>query len=702
MNSHNFDYVIGTYNDDDVKLLQKSLNLRPLTARLLASRGITDPDRARALTDKQHVVLYDPFLLKDIDKAVQRIRTAIEQKQTVCIYGDYDVDGVTATTLLYTYLSDKGCKCSYFIPDRISEGYGLSAPVIQRLADKTDLIITVDTGITAIEEAAFAKQLGVDMIITDHHNCRSTLPDAVAVVNPHREDDEYPFKFLAGVGVVFKLLCALEGEYQSICDRYAEIVAIGTIADVMPLTGENRYIAQIGLAKLADTKYLGLTALMRHAGVIRNGHPKKVLSSTVGYMLAPRINAAGRIASASKAVELLLADNELDADRIAAELCNINKLRQATEQDIYDQAIIMIEKERLCGIERKFLVLRSDGWHQGVIGVVASRISERYGVPCVLFSFDGDMGKGSGRSIKGFSLMDALASCEDLLIEFGGHELAAGLSITKENFDLFAERINQYAIEHPVENSTSNIINVDCMASFDEITLDGITEIQLLEPFGLQNPQPLFLTEDLCITDITPLSAGKHVKLKLRPADSDDAHSLTALYFGMPASELAFCKGDICNAVYSVDINEYMGVSSPQITVKTLCYGDEMLKIKERGDMYYAKLRDASDRSDIPHDVMPALGDFRNIFMFLRHELKDGKKRFTNMSLYRSVTAKGYNSIDYCAMRVILDVLANEKLADITYINGETFDIDLCRTTKKVDLDSTKILNDIKSRHHFI
>ncbi len=696
-------YVLGKYDDNDVKELQNALGLRPLTARLLASRGMTDPVSVTEFLDKDRVLLYDPFLLRDMDKAVSRIRQAIDRKQNVCIYGDYDVDGVTATTLLYTYLSDKGCKCTYFIPDRISEGYGLSAPVIQRLSCGTDLIITVDTGITAIDEAEYAKSLGVDMIITDHHSCRATLPDAIAVVNPHREDDNYPFKYLAGVGVVFKLLCALDGGYRDICDRYAEIVAIGTIADVMPLIGENRYIAQIGLAKLANTNYLGLTALMQHAGIIRNGKSKKILSSTVGYMLAPRINAAGRIASASKAVELLLTDNEADADRIASELCNINKLRQATEQEIYEQAMLMIERDRLKGIERKFLVLCSDGWHQGVIGVVASRISERYGVPCVLFSFDGDTGKGSGRSVKGFSLMDALMSCEDLLIEFGGHELAAGLSIKKQNFDAFVERINQYAEEHPAKQTQCNIVNIDCVATFDEITVDGIAEIQLLEPFGLQNPQPLFLTRDLCITEITPLSAGKHVKLKLSPLNTaNGAHSLTALYFGMPASELSFCKGDICDAIYTVDVNEYMGIISPQITLKALCYGNDILEIKERGDMFYTKLCNMSDTSDIPHSAMPTLGDFRNMFVFLRHELKNGKKRFTYISLYRSYITDGNGSLDYCAMRVILDVLADEELAVIKHINCETFDIELCRTSKKVDLDSTEILKNIRSRHRFI
>ena len=422
-------WVLRDMDFQTCEKLQSELHIMSLTAKLLTNRGFDSADKVRAFLNKEEIPLHDPFLLKDMDKACARVKLAIERKERVCIYGDYDVDGVTSTMMLYTYLTQKGVQCQYFIPDRISEGYGLSLPVIQKLANQVSLIITVDTGITAIEEARYAKEQGIDMVITDHHSCREELPDAVAVVNPHRDDCSYPFKNLAGVGVVFKLLCAVDGDTQRICNLYSEIVAIGTIADVMPIVDENRRITAMGLKKLETVRSPGILALMRHAGIIKHGRQvKKVTSSTVGYVLAPRINAAGRIASASQAVELLATNDEIVADRIAFDLCEINKQRQATEQDIYNQALEQIHTE--CA-DDCFFVLASDGWHQGVIGVVASKIAEKYSAPCILFSFDGETAKGSGRSIKGFSLMDALASCGDLLIEYGGHELAAGLSIER-------------------------------------------------------------------------------------------------------------------------------------------------------------------------------------------------------------------------------------------------------------------------------
>lgn len=695
--------VLNGYDVSVVNALTEQLGVHSLTAKLLASRGIKTADEARDFINRDNIALIDPFLMADMDKAVQRIKTAIEKKETVCIYGDYDVDGVTSTTLLYTYLSEKGCSCSYFIPDRISEGYGLSAPVIKRLSENTDLIITVDTGITAVKEAAYAKELGVDMIITDHHNCRAPLPDAVAVVNPHREDDKYPFKQLAGVGVVFKLLCALEGDAQSVCDRYAEIVAIGTIADVMPLIGENRYIAHIGLGKLMNTPYKGLVALMEQSGVIRGGRQKKMLSSTVGYVLAPRINAAGRIASASKAVELLLADNDADANRIASELCDINKLRQATEQDIYGQALEQMKTARQNGEMNNFIVLCSDGWHQGVIGVVASKISEKYSVPCVLFSFDGDIGKGSGRSVKGFSLMDALASCEDLLIEFGGHELAAGLSIKRENVTEFTRRINEYAALHPSSDAGVRVINADCEVSMSELTVDSINELQILEPFGLQNPLPVFVMRDVYIADATPLSGGKHIKLKLRDTSSKRrTPDMTALFFGMPFDSFHFYRGDICDVVFSADINEYMGIATPQMLLKSVDYGGAMYAEKSEGERMYAVLNDMSDHRPVPAGVIPTLAEFCSVFRFLRRQPMGDEIKYTVMTLCRTIAAKEEQTPGYCALKVILDVLEDEELITLTHHDADLFSIALSPVRKKVDLDTTRILASIRANHNII
>ncbi len=695
--------VLNEYDASAVKILTEKLGVHSLTAKLLSSRGINTVEAAREFIDKDKIELLDPFLMKDMDKAVSRIRAAIEKRESVCIYGDYDVDGVTATTLIYTYLCEKGCPCSYFIPDRISEGYGLSAPVIKRLSENTDLIITVDTGITAVKEVEYAKELGVDMIITDHHNCRFPLPDATAVVNPHREDDEYPFKQLAGVGVVFKLLCALEGDAKAVCDRYAEIVAIGTIADVMPIIGENRYIAHIGLGKLTTTPYKGLIALMEQSGVFKNGRHKKMLSSTVGYVLAPRINAAGRIASASKAVELLLADNDEDANRIAAELCDINKLRQTTEQEIYSQALEQMKTESESGRMNSFIVLCSDGWHQGVIGVVASRISEKYGVPCVLFSFDGDIGKGSGRSVKGLSLMDALASCEDLLIEFGGHELAAGLSIKRENVAEFTRRINEYAASHPSTDAGVRVINADCEVLLSELTVDSINELQLLEPFGLQNPLPVFVARNLYIADVTPLSGGKHVRLKLRSTDSvRRTPDITALFFGVPFDSFRFYRGDICDVVFSADINEYMGMTTPQLLLKSVDYGGKMYAERDEGEKIYAALTDPDNHRPVPTGFIPTLAEFCSVFRFLRRQASVGEVKYTVMTLCRAVAAREERSPKYCALKIILDVLEDEDLITVKKYDDELFSILLNPVRKKVDLDTTRILASIRANHTII
>ena len=389
--------------------IMKENGVFPLTAKLLANRGLYEKADIDQFFDRDSTPLHDPFLLKDMDKAVARIEKAIAEKERVCIYGDYDVDGVTSTVMLYLYLCSRGLECEYFIPERISEGYGLSLPVIEKMKGRVDLIITVDTGVTAVAEAEYAQSIGIDMVITDHHSCREILPSACAVVNPHREDGNSPFRNLAGVGVVFKLLCALEGNTDRILELYSDIISVGTVADVMPIIGENRKITYLGLQKLAETENIGLLALMRRAGIVKYGKPvKKITSSTVGYVLAPRINAAGRIACASRAVELLLTNDINEAEAIADELCEINKQRQATEQKIYEQAVELINEQYS---DDGFLVLAYDGWHQGVIGVVASKIAERFSRPCILFSLDGDSAKGSGRSIKGFSLIRRTRAC---------------------------------------------------------------------------------------------------------------------------------------------------------------------------------------------------------------------------------------------------------------------------------------------------
>lgn len=690
-------WAIKTIDKEKCAVLQQELGILPITAKLLYLRGLDTPDKAKGFVFKENINLHDPFLLKDMDKAVKRINEAIQNEERVCIYGDYDVDGVTATTLLYTYLSEKGVKCRYFIPERISEGYGLSAPVIKRMEGEVDLLITVDTGITAIYEAALAKELGIDMIITDHHSCREQLPDAAAVVNPHREDSDYPFRELAGVGVVFKLLCALDGNTDYICSKYAEITAVGTIADVMPLIDENRLIASIGLKKLRYTSYPGLYALMKHSGIIKNGKSKKILSSTIGYVLAPRINAAGRIDSASKAVELLLAENENEADLIAEELCEINKIRQETEREIYKQALEIINRKQE---NNKFFVLYSEGWHQGVIGVVASKITEKYSLPCIMFSVSDGIGKGSGRSVKGFSLMDALTACSDLLIEYGGHELAAGLSIKEENIEEFCNRINEYAVKNISKVENVPALNIDCEAGFEEINLNSIEEIQTLEPFGLQNPIPVFVMRNVVISSIKALSGGRHARMRLRPLNSNYAkNELNAIYFGILQSGVRLFPGDVCDIAFSVDINEYMGARTPQLLIRSVKYSEKN-KDLEYGDYYYQKICDENNYEKLPVSILPTLSDFRTVFRFLKRELDSKNREMSILSVCKQINSSENIKLNTCKIRIILDVFLQENIAEITYTeNKNVFELEFLPITKKVNLNDSKILNKIKEKH---
>lgn len=679
--------------------LQNQLGIRPLTAKLLCIRGYDTPEKARAFLDIDDIGLYDPFLLKDMDKAVNRIKQAIKNKEKACIYGDYDVDGVTATTLLYTYLSEKGVNCRYFIPERISEGYGLSKSFIKRMAGEVDIILTVDTGITAISEVDYARKLGIDMIITDHHSCRETLPDAVAVVNPHREDSDYPFLHLAGVGVVFKLLCALDGNTEYICERYSDIVAIGTIADVMPLIDENRYIVSKGLKKLKKTSNPGLYALMECSGIIKNGQTRRLNASTIGYVLAPRINAAGRIASASKAVELLLEENEQSAQRIANELCEINKIRQATEHEIYCQAQEQIASEN--NID-DFFVLSSKGWHQGVIGVVASKISEKYAKPCIMFSVSGGIAKGSGRSIKGFSIIEALNECNELLLEYGGHELAAGLALKESNIDEFRKRINDYTKKNLPNTDDKLKVYLDCEVEFDDITLESIKEIQGLEPFGLQNPVPLFVMKSVLVTDVISLSGGKHAKIKIKPHNSEAcSRELTALLFGITQTGIRLFRGDICDIAFTVDINEYFGQQNPQLLLRGVkyCNKNDDYVLNEH---LYEMINDENNHDKLPLNVMPTLSDFRTVFRFLKREINEKNKRMSVVYICKQLSKYENCKINSCKVKIIFDVLSQEKIIKLSYFEScDLFEMEFLPVSRKINLDENRLLKKIKKKHFY-
>ncbi len=475
--------------------ISSALGIGRVTARLLYNRGYTTKESAAAFLRLESEMLCDPFLLDGMREGIDRVRLAIERGEKITIYGDYDVDGVTAVCTLYLYLRTQGAKVDYYIPNRAGEGYGVSCTAIDTLHEGgTTLIVTVDTGVTAIEEIAYAATLGIDVVVTDHHECLPELPPAVAVLNPHRPGSRYPFCELAGVGVVFKFISAYEeivsgdprGEcVVRICQSYADLIAIGTIADVMPIRGENRLIVKEGLRLLDTAPRLGFSALCESVRSSRNegrrtpAKPTKITSGFIGYTIAPRLNAAGRIRSASLAVELFLTEDPQRVEALAEELCEANRERQAEENKIMTEAYEKIEREH--DFERDpVIVLAADGWHHGVIGIVASRITDRYGLPCILVSFDGedvhldtDVGKGSGRSIKGLNLVDALVYASEHLVKFGGHELAAGLSVTRGSLSAFREKINEYARERLDEDAMVPTLEADCELLLSDISKVG-------------------------------------------------------------------------------------------------------------------------------------------------------------------------------------------------------------------------------------
>lgn len=658
------------------------------TATVLCRRGYRNAEEVRSFLSCTDALLYSPFLMKDMEKAAGRLHEAIERNEPIVIYGDYDVDGVTSVSLLYLYLKEKGAEVFYYIPSRTGEGYGLSGAAVRRLYEAgARLMVTVDTGITANEECALCAELGLDVVVTDHHECRLPLPDAVAVVNPHRPDCDYPFKDLAGVGVTFKLVCACESLFyrdsgesemdavRRICMRFADLTAIGTVADVMPLCSENRLIVKLGLLRMAKTERPGLAALIREAsagnrpaGDTRPVRPKKMTASFIGFGLAPRLNAAGRMREATLAVNLLLCEDPGEAEKLAAEICEINRERQSEENRIAADAQEMISRDPGFSVDR-VLVLSDDHWRQGIIGIVASRLTENYGKPAILISFDGatrgfdspdDLGKGSGRSVKGLNLVRALSACEDLLYKFGGHELAAGLTVRRDRVDEFRERINKYAEKELPEGFPGVTLTADAELSFANLSLSFCEELSLLEPFGVSNPAPKFLFSDLYLERITDLSAGKHLKLTLRSG----ALTFPALYFSMPRLRFPYRVGDRIDLLAGVDINEFRGERTVQLVVE-----DVRASERYRKDLCAARERFLAVRAGAPFDFsegfLPDRNDFAQVYTIIRQEYRIGNDTFPEETLLSLINENSAREITYGKLCYILEIFDELKICGV-------------------------------------
>ena len=677
-------------NDDAAARLSDS-GFSPLLASVLASRGIRDAEDASVFLDQERELSLSPYLMRDMDKAVRRIEEAIANRETVAVFGDYDVDGITSTCVVKDYLTMRGLRCLYYIPRREEDGYGLGCEPIRALAEAgVSLLITVDCGITGIEEIAFAGQCGMDVIVTDHHECKEQLPEAVAVVDPHRPDCPYPFKSLAGVGVALKLVLALAGESreEAIFSRYCTLAAIGTIADVMQMSGENRIIVRRGLEALHHADFLGIHALLREAGLA----DKPCTSTQIGFVLAPRINAAGRMGAADVAVDLLLSQDPAEAEALAKELCALNRERQAVEQEIFAEALSLADA--MPEKHRHALVLSSDVWHQGVVGIVASRLTERYSCPSFMIHLSGELGKGSCRSYGGFNLFQALESCSDLLEGFGGHELAAGFTIRRENIHAFRDRINECARSFAEGRRPVSSLDVDVLIRHPSlITMENVQSLDLLEPYGAGNNRPVFALYGMTVDSMQSVGQNRHLKIQL----SRGQFRLSAIFFSATEESTGVSAGTRVDAAFYLQINEFRSQSSVQLQLIDL-----------RPSLYPSK--NESDALELLHRLTAEqpltaqecarLGFTREqagkLWRALCLRCAEGR-RFYRLPLYRSLAADMVGADAFLHTAFLLEVFRERGLISVKE-EGEELLLRLSPEGERVNLSDCPYVQHLQSQ----
>ena len=549
---------VKKYDEETVKKIKEKFKISEMMVKFLLSRNISEDDIDIFLNGDLSFIK-DPFLIKDMAKFVQRISYAIENKEKICIYGDYDVDGITSITIMYKFLSSIGADVIYYMPDRLLEGYGVNNLALDYIKNQgVKVVITVDCGITAINETEYAKKIGLDMCITDHHECTDTLPDAICVINPKQKDDTSKFKMHAGVGVAFKCIMALSKKYnlkEESYLKYLDIVAIGTISDIVPLVDENRIISKYGLIELSKTKNVGLKALLNIV------NSKQIDSVMVSFGIAPRINACGRMGKASVAVELLLEKDEENAKELALKLDKLNSMRQHVEKEIFEEALNMIEKNKLAN--KNSIVLYSPKWHNGVIGIVASRLVNMYYKPVILLTKEQNVIRGSGRCQSGFSLYDTLTECAELLIQFGGHELAAGLSIEEENINKFVEKFEEIVTKN-AQNIEEQVIDIDAQIFREDLNINLIKDIRTLKPYGQSNKEPIFVYKNLKIQSVRTLKDDKHLKFTLQ----DGKALIDAVAFSQGDRRDEIKIGDKIDVVCSVELNSYNTPKTIQLIIQ--------------------------------------------------------------------------------------------------------------------------------------
>ncbi|MCI8807023.1 MAG: single-stranded-DNA-specific exonuclease RecJ [Oscillospiraceae bacterium] len=656
--------------------------LSPLCAALLCARGLDDPQKAAQFLSCGPERSHDPFLLKDMDRAVARIRAAIVGGERVCVYGDYDVDGITATCLLTEALAWQGGDVVSYIPDRTEEGYGLNPGAVARLAGQgVKLIVTVDCGITAVDEVEFARSLGVDVVITDHHHCKDRLPAAAAVVDPRREDCAYPFPELAGVGVALKTAQALvpPEQREGVFRRFGELAAIGTVADVMRLTDENRTLVRQGLELLANTRRPGLRALLRETGLDPGAAPTAV---TIGYGLAPRINAAGRMEQAMVALELLLTRDEERGEALAHTLCRLNRERQAIELAIYEQCVELLDAQP----PAPAIVLAGEGWHQGVVGIVASRLTERYACPAFMICLEHGQGKGSCRSFGGFNLFAALDRCAPLLDGYGGHEMAAGFTIREENIPAFRDQVCRLVDLRTGGAPMEAAIDVD--AEIDhcgQLTAPQVESLSELEPFGTGNPKPVFLLRGVCVLSCCDVGGGRHLKMKLRR----DGVVLDAIFFSANAAACGVSAGDRLDAVFTPQINEFRGSRTVQLQICDLRPAPTRAQLEQE---LFQRLQAGSELSRWEAGLLlPSRQDFARLWRFLEHNCVGGWME-AGPALLRQAARQGDGRSAYGRTLVCLHVMGDRGL-----IRLERDQLHLCRPENKVDLEQAQLMRRLRA-----
>ena len=657
-----------------------------LVSEVLASRGVERAEDAAEFLTQETTLTYSPFLMQDMDKAVERIAQAIAAGEKIAIFGDYDVDGITATCILVDYLKGRGADVVHYIPRRIEDGYGLSCDAIEGLRKGgATLLVTVDCGITGVDEVAFARSIGMDVVVTDHHECKETLPVASAVVDPRRSDCEYPFKHLAGCGVALKLVLALGGpdREEALFSRYCTLAAIGTVADVMQMTGENRTIVSRGLATLDRSDFIGLHALLKEAGLAG----REISSVQIGFVLAPRINAAGRMGAADMAADLLLCQDPAKAEELAKALCALNRERQSVEQTIYSQAEAMIEA--LPEDQRRALVLASETWHQGVVGIVASRLSEKYSRPSFMIHLNGGVGKGSCRSWGGFNLFAALESCSDLLLGFGGHELAAGFTIDAANIPAFRARMNQYAAEYWVGKAPESTLEIDVeLHQPGRVTLQEVEALAALEPYGSGNARPLFCLMGATLLRMQNVGQNRHLKLRLGKGSAQ----FDGIFFSTNTAACGCQEGDRVDAAFYLQVNEFRGSRTVQLQMVDI---RPSLSASSREQECLTLLAQCTGGETVSaknaRRMLPSREQYAAVWRTLVHMTPEGALHTAYLPLLRSLSAALGKTDSFLRSAFCLAVFQERGLLQLE-LHGDDIDLQLAGRDKKVKLEDSEYI----------